>query len=580
MTYRKTWFSCVVWIMYTILCIALLMYAGNVWTYYLAGVPYTERFPDSIISPLAGLSDGALVLIGLLIIPFTIGAYWIICGVSGWVRKKCVWRKSVITGFECISVLLMMAAGIILRINCAQYDISMVENGTLSAYGQLYGVQFYDAAVLTVENSTQWAYGSGLGGLYVFCLSIVLSFLGNKIASAIIMQVFLQIIGMVLVYAVTRMAAGRIPACVALLYLACSDCCMEMLICIGPEWLFFDLCLLGMLFAVSFVKSYCANRLRRPVAVIGSIILGGVIGLLVYLHPVAITLLIILAAVAVGRKRQQEDQPMYHSGMISALIIIVTILVGLLSWVGVTAAVYYEEGTGIYGIIERCIGDFDLLLYDFDLIPAYPYVLDIYLMGVLVIPATFLVFEFLRKDKEQNYTLWMLICILAAPTPMFVLGQAAGEEFFGIFSLYVWAVLAGLGLQNCIFGGRAKVMQAVIEQINSTAELEASEQPNGQEMAGEPEQTDKQEITVASEQTDGQEVIVEPEQSAYDGQETFRRTDEAEIIEEPEKPRFFENPLPLPKKHVKKEMDYQYQVDEKDMKYDIEVPENDDFDIQ
>ena len=52
----------------------------------------------------------------------------------------------------------------------------------------------------------------------------------------------------------------------------------------------------------------------------------------------------------------------------------------------------------------------------------------------------------------------------------------------------------------------------------------------------------------------------------------------AEPVEE--KPRFIENPLPLPKKHVKKEMDYQYPVEDKDMKYDVEVDEKDDFDIQ
>ncbi len=49
--------------------------------------------------------------------------------------------------------------------------------------------------------------------------------------------------------------------------------------------------------------------------------------------------------------------------------------------------------------------------------------------------------------------------------------------------------------------------------------------------------------------------------------------------EEPEKTRFIENPLPLPKKHVKREMDYEYPVPEEDMKFDIEVDETDDFDI-
>ncbi len=45
------------------------------------------------------------------------------------------------------------------------------------------------------------------------------------------------------------------------------------------------------------------------------------------------------------------------------------------------------------------------------------------------------------------------------------------------------------------------------------------------------------------------------------------------------KPRFLENPLPLPKKHEKRTMDYQYEVMEAEMRFDFEVDENDDFDI-
>ena len=55
---------------------------------------------------------------------------------------------------------------------------------------------------------------------------------------------------------------------------------------------------------------------------------------------------------------------------------------------------------------------------------------------------------------------------------------------------------------------------------------------------------------------------------------------EQEEPEKLEKPRFIKNPLPLPKKHVHKEMDYQYPVEEKDMKFDVEVDDNDDFDVQ
>ena len=43
--------------------------------------------------------------------------------------------------------------------------------------------------------------------------------------------------------------------------------------------------------------------------------------------------------------------------------------------------------------------------------------------------------------------------------------------------------------------------------------------------------------------------------------------------------KFIENPLPLPKKHIKKKMDYKKEVTSDQMCYDIEVPETDDFDL-
>ncbi len=48
----------------------------------------------------------------------------------------------------------------------------------------------------------------------------------------------------------------------------------------------------------------------------------------------------------------------------------------------------------------------------------------------------------------------------------------------------------------------------------------------------------------------------------------------------PEKPRFIENPLPLPKKHVKKSMGYKIEVPEDKMDFDIAISAFDDFDIK
>lgn len=41
---------------------------------------------------------------------------------------------------------------------------------------------------------------------------------------------------------------------------------------------------------------------------------------------------------------------------------------------------------------------------------------------------------------------------------------------------------------------------------------------------------------------------------------------------------YIENPLPVPKKHVRREMDYGYAVPENQMHYDVPVAENDNFD--
>ena len=57
---------------------------------------------------------------------------------------------------------------------------------------------------------------------------------------------------------------------------------------------------------------------------------------------------------------------------------------------------------------------------------------------------------------------------------------------------------------------------------------------------------------------------------------------ETEVVEEDlnKKIEFIENPLPVPKKHIRKTMDYAFVPEESLMKYDIHVSDNDDYDIK
>lgn len=571
MTYRKTWFSYVLWILYTILCVvSLVVLAGGVWTAYLAGIPYGKGFPAPVVSPLAGLSDGLLILLGFLILPITVLLYWGIRVLSGVIRKKCTWKERTLRIWECVIVVLILSGGVLLRVIYAGYAISMADN-ELFVTGQMSGMEYYDMAVSAGGNIAVNV-PNRISYLYVLCLSVVVSFLGHKIASAIILQVVLQIVGMLLAYAVTRKSAGRLPACVVLIYMACSLCCLKMLVCFGPEWLFFVLYMIGMLLVVNFVESYCANRLNKPAAFLGAAVIGAVIGLLVCIEPSAASLMLVIVAVANGRKKRQGAVPVYISAGTSAAVIAVTI-------VSYAATLFAAAYFGLYG------AEFDIrkvrIWYEYSagFVNLSPYLYDIYLIGLLIIPASFLIFEFFRGGREQNYTLWIFLCLIVAPTPMAVIG----EWQFGLLSLYIWAVLAGLGIQNCIFGGKAKVIQAVIEKINASVEQE--------------EETGKEEIVTESHKAEGNEQAekmtdvyeIKKDGMLEDTKETDGGSSKGDYetkagalkgeTEEVKKPRYIENPLPLPKKHVKKEMDYQYPVAEKDMKYDVNVPDNDDFDI-
>ncbi|MDE5940049.1 MAG: hypothetical protein K2H37_13355, partial [Lachnospiraceae bacterium] len=144
--------------------------------------------------------------------------------------------------------------------------------------------------------------------------------------------------------------------------------------------------------------------------------------------------------------------------------------------------------------------------------------------AVLFLLASFLGFEFIRGGREQDFSLWLLPCILLAPVFLMdfsIVGLGGAVIFF-------WSVLAALGLKNAVFGGQAEVLREKIEEINAAAAP-----------------------------------IPVPE---------------APVAAAAEKPRFLENPLPLPKKHVKREMDYDYEVAEADMHYQMEIAEGDDFD--
>lgn len=531
MTYRKTWFSYVLWVIYTMLCVIFLVFAGN----YVCASYLSDSFWNTGLS--LPVKDLTVQWFGLVMLPAAAVAYGIVRWIAGRIRKKYTGGETAKKIAECIVVWAFLTVGIFLRVMYALDAIQMQKAAENSAQNYVGGIEYFEKAVVTAGGFVEpLSYGGAC--FYVACLSFILSFLGNKAVSAIILQVFLQAAGLILAYVTTRKLAGRIPAGAVLLYLSCSPAYLEMLKILGPECLFFDLYLLVMLAAASLVKGYCGGRLTKAASLAGALAVGALIGALSYLDLAAFTLLVIMAAAVVGKKKRREDDAANPVSGLDAAVVLMALLscaAGLCAALGLLSL---NRGTSFQGEITAWAAQQIGNSRTFGFRPLYPYSLDMLLFGGLTVMAAFLVFEFFRSGREQNYMLWIFLCIVAAPTPLAVFGV----QPFGLLSMYLWGVLAGLGLQNCILGGKTQLMKTLIEEINQATE----------------------EILQKTEAERSEEAVLEP-----------KPPETSDIM----KPRFLENPLPLPKKHVPRQMDYQYHVEDAKMKYDVEVKEEDDFDI-
>lgn len=492
MTYRKTWFSYVLWVLYAGLCVMML---ASVCQWFLS---YMGVFVPVSVS-----------VVGVFVIfPLLLGIYVLLRMVSRKLRTKYTIQAHTWAMLEALLVSFCFVFGTLYRIHAALFS-------TFDFYflDDLETEYFKMALVRAGEKITPMTHG--MGYLYVACLSAIMSFLGNKMISAMFFQVFLQMISLVFCYLTIRKSAGKLPACVTLVYLSFSSAYVSRIGVIDPECFYFLFYLLGMYLIVTVVRNYCRGYYVKSFSVWVFMILGIVLGLLIYLDIRSVTLLFFLVGIFTGKKEEDEELPAITVGQ-NILVFGVAEVCCVLSFF----ASFFVDAVGYgteYMTELSAWGNFYFNRFFGSVIACMDqFMMDFPVNMLLIVAASFLVFTFKKNGKEQNYMLWILLCVCTAPTPM----TGYGILPYGTIALFVWCVLAGLGLQNCLMGDSALIVQAKIEEINATAQ-----------------------------------------------------TDEAE------KPRFIENPLPLPKKHVKREMDYEYLVAEEDMKFDIEVDETDDFDI-
>lgn len=510
MTYRKIWFDYVLWVVYAGLCIMLLAYTGN------------RLYASCVGTSLAGL--GAFVLFPVLICLYT-GIRLI----SQAIRKKHCFSAHFAALAESLMVSVSFVFGTIIRIREGLLMASIYDSGSAFEPGD-----YYELAVVRAGG---WgmSFAHGMGDLYVRCLRIILSFLGNSVAAAMFFQVILQVASMIFAYLAVRKAAGWLASCTMLLLLAFSSSFIHKIDVIDPECLLIALFLAGLYLVISFVRASVAGREifgGWP----GMFLLGAFLGLLSYLEGGCAVLFLFLTGLFTGK-------PVAGAGRKRRIGNLLIVLAG--------------GGAGFFGSIAEDAATSGVVFYQ-----GLTWWLDTYLdlfagakmfgvigtdypfFVVLFLLASFVVFAFIMGGHEQDFSLWLLPCILV--TPVFLIDFTVVG--FGGVALFFWSTMAGLGLKGAVFGRQAVLMGEKDGKINVSTVPEPAvavfEAPG-------PEAGDPAALSPAS---------------------------AASTAGLQKKPRFIENPLPLPKKHVKREMDFDYKVLEADMHYDVEVDEEDDFD--
>lgn len=493
MTCKKTWISYVLWALYTCATgVILADYAILFWQKYVN----------------ARIDYGTAVFV-FLVFAGVAGCYFLIRKeLSEYHRQDSVGKDNEIINrmayfWEAFMTFSIFFAGLIYRIYL--YLQSTPDMIMITQY-------YHDATVKAgagVEPATH-----GASYLYTLCLSFVLSFLGNKAGAAVCLQIFLQMLTLLLAFFAVRKIAGRIPACAAMLMLAVSSVYAGQIFMLTPESFFFLLYLAGLFIIGSYVKMYCRGNFSVASGIAGAVLSGIVIGILCYLDAISLTLLFLLPALFTGIQKREKD---------AASFLVLILASGGLAFMGALAAyALYSHGeigqtAETWFLLYRNHIKADYIFYQTNR--------SIIECLILVVPAAFLIMAFWNRRREQNASFWIWLMFLLAPTPL----TMAGVLPYQIFSIFIWSVLAGIGIQQSFVWEEKKVAKT---ENKSVAEM------------NEPA----------------------PETSA-------------EVSAPVSAPRFIENPLPLPKKHEKKEMGYQYEIAEDKMNFDVEIKENDDFDF-
>ncbi len=314
--------------------------------------------------------------------------------------------------------------------------------------GELQGGAFYDMALVRAGGSGPWA-AHGASYLYTGLLAFVLPFTGNKVEAGVMLQLVLQVAGMLLFYYAVRLLAGWGQALCALAVLAFAPGACRGVLSLTPEPLYFFIYGFGLLLCgfygktVGALRAYGNGAVRKKSYALAAAC-GFLIGYAAFLDVFGWTLLLPAAAVSVDRKeREKRDKGAAFCRF--AVCAGVSLSVAFLA-LGIHAvAIGRSYGEALAAWLPYPLQTFFSAEEMFWKIGAEPFSW----MGLLLCLCGMLnsIGFWFRKTQTQDMWILLFLCLL-----MFQAVGLGGMEY-GAFLTAAEGVLAGVGICSMAVAG-------------------------------------------------------------------------------------------------------------------------------
>lgn len=386
------------------------------------------------------------------------------------------------------------------------------------------------------EGQTIPSFVHGAIYLYLNLLHTVFVFFGNKIIAGVWLQIGLLILAGVFLYFAVRRVAGAVPALTTLAFLAVGPFMVKESLTLSPQIFFLAVCAIAF-----FVCTFAFNGKKSPVICFLS---GVLVGAVCYLDVMGITLICFLLCGIL--LHTDEENPALPIRMVGSVVALLGGVVGFVLLIAADAVLSFN-------------GFFDILLVWWKLYQPTAYSTPLFFSAtsisfeqvvfLLLLPIGMMGFWIHREtEKISIWTLSVIALFLLSCFGMTTNEMNGSMQFYVLFF-----ILSGVSFSDIVsLGEETKNVNVKTKRRKKTK--------------NEPE-------------TSATETTVE-ETSAVETPVAEPPVEEIPAMQKPQVT-LLENPLPLPKPHVKKNMDYDI-VDIHPTKncYDIRVADDDDFDVK